>query len=161
MFNNLSTFVRDQQERIDEIIVKIRKAEDICSYELIHQELLEKRLRWYQENKDTMRLKGSEVRKAYELLIEYLGLHPSEVPVAYEDERKIIWRSYNFCPVLEACMRLGLDTRKVCKQGWEKSVQELVSRINPDLRFSRNYEAIRPHAEYCEEGIELTTSGPL
>ncbi|MFQ6080727.1 MAG: hypothetical protein ACE5OW_03550 [Candidatus Bathyarchaeia archaeon] len=153
--------MRDQQ-RIDEIIAKIRKAEEIGSYDFIHQELLEKRLGWYEENKDRLNLEGSEVRKAYTLLlIEYLGLDPGEVPVVYEDERKIVWRSYNFCPVLEACKRLGLDTRKICREGWEKSVQELISKINPNLKFSRNYKVIRPHAECCEEMIELTESCPL
>ena len=36
----------------------------------------------------------------------------------------------------------------------EKSAQKLVSKINPNLKFSRNYEAIRPHDEYCEEMID-------
>ena len=151
--------MRDRQRRIEEIVAKIRKAEEIGSYDFIHQELLEKRLGWYEENKDRLNLEGSEVRKAYTLLlIKYLGLDPSEVPVVYEDETNIVWRSYNFCPVLEACKRLKLDTRKVCKEGWEKSVQELISKINPDLKFSRNYKVIRPHARYCEEMIELTES---
>jgi len=148
--------MRDQRRRINEIVAKIRKAEGIGSYDFIHQQLLEKRLGWYEENKNRLNLEGSEVRKAYTLLlIEYLGLDPSEVPIVYEDERKIVWRSYNFCPVLEACKRLGLDTRKICKESWEKSAQELISKINSNLKFSRKYEVIRPHAEYCEEMIEL------
>ena len=107
--------MRDQQRRIDQIAAKIRKAEEVGSYDFIHQELLERRLGWYEENKDGLNLEGSEVRKAYTLLlIEYLGLDANEIPVVYEDEREIVWRSYNFCPVLEACKRLGLDTRNVC-----------------------------------------------
>lgn len=86
-------------------------------------------------------------------MIQYLGLGPREVPVVYEDERKIIWRSYNFCPVLEACKRLGIDTREVCRQTEEKPFQELISRISPNLKFSRNYEKIRPYEQYCEEMI--------
>jgi len=94
------------------------------------------------------------VRKAYTLfLIQYLGLSPREVPVVYEDERKIVWRSYNFCPVLEACKQLGIDTREACREAEEKPVQELISRINPNLKFSRNYEKIRPYEQYCEEMI--------
>ncbi|RLF97358.1 nucleoside deaminase, partial [Thermococci archaeon] len=46
--------------------------------------------------------------------------------------------------------------RKVCKKGWEKSVQLLIEKINPKLRFTRNYNKIRPYTEYCEEIIELT-----
>ena len=149
--------MQTSEEKVKEIMGKLIKAQEIGSYEFINKELVEKRLRWYAENKDEIHLKGSDVRKAYTLLlIEYLGLNPEEVPVVYEDERKIVWRSYNFCPVLEACKRLGTDTREVCKKAEEKSVQVLISKINPNLRFSRNYKKIRPYKEYCEEIIELT-----
>lgn len=148
--------MQDNEKRVTEVITKLLRAQKIRSYEFINEELSEKRLRWYEENKERLDLKGSDVRKAYTLLlIEYLGLNPKEVPVVYEDELKIVWRSYNFCPVLEACKRLGKDTREVCKKAEEKSVQELISRINPNLRFSRNYEKIRPYTDYCEETIEL------
>ena len=148
--------MQDSEKKINDVIAKLQRAQEIKSYEFINKELLEKRLRWYEENKDKLNLEGSDVRKAYTLfLIKYLGLSPKEVPVAYENERKIIWRSYNFCPVLEACKRLGKDTREVCKKAEEKSVQQLISSINPNLRFSRNYEKIRPYINYCEETIEL------
>jgi hypothetical protein len=58
--------------------------------------------------------------------------------------------------MLEACVRLGLDTRQVCREGTEESVQHLIVRLDPRLRFSRNYvDGIRPYAPYCEERIEL------
>jgi hypothetical protein len=149
--------MQTREEKVKEIMAKLIKAREIGSYDFIDKELVEKRLCWYEENEDKIHLRGSDVRKAYTLLlIEYLGLNPKEVPVIYEDERKIVWRSYNFCPVLEACKKLRMDTREVCKKAEEKSVQELISKINPNLRFSRNYEKIRPYAEYCEEIIELT-----
>lgn len=135
---------------------KIINAEKIGSYEFIHQELMKKRIEWYEKNKSKLNLQGSDVRKAFTLfLFKYLELNPKDIQVVYEDKKKIVWRSYNFCPVLEACKRLGLDTRKVCKEGWEKSVQVLIEKVNPKLKFFRNCQAIRPHVEYCEEGIEL------
>jgi hypothetical protein len=89
-------------------------------------------------------------------LLRHLGLDPAEVPVVYEDERRIVWRSFNFCSMLEACLRLGLDTRQACREGTEESVQRLIARLDPRLRFSRNYvDGIRPYAPYCEEQIEL------
>ena len=98
----------------------------------------------------------SDLRKAYEvLLITYMGIDPKEVPVVYENEKKIIWRSYNWCPIIGACQELGLDTREVCKKGWELSVQKMIEEINPKLRFGRNYPCLRPHGKYCEEYIEL------
>ena len=85
-----------------------------------------------------------------------MGLDPRDVPVVYEDARTIIWRSTNFCPTLEACRRLELDTRIVCRAATEGVVQALIACLDPRLRFSRNYDAgIRSYADYCEEKIEL------
>lgn len=148
--------MRNNEKRISKTIAKLEKVKEIGSYEFIAKEMAERRLRWYEENKGKLDLEGSDVRKAYALLlIKYLGLSPEEVPVIYEDERKIVWRSHNFCPTLEACKKLGMDTRKVCKKTTEKPAQELISKINPNLKFSRNYEKIRPYSDYCEETIEL------
>ena len=61
----------------------------------------------------------------------------------------------NFCPALEACNILGRDTREICKEHSERATEELIKRINPELKFGRNYEKIRPHAAYCEEIITL------
>lgn len=126
-------------------------------YTGLHEAQLRKRLAWWEANHRSLVLAGSLPRQAYTLmLLIYMGLDPREVPVVYEDERTIIWRSANFCPTLEACRRLGLDTRIVCRAATEGSAQALVARLDPRLRFSRNYETgIRPYADYCEEKIEL------
>jgi tRNA(adenine34) deaminase len=63
------------------------------------------------------------------------------------------WR--NPCPTLEACQKLGLDTQVVCKLAYEKPVQAMLSRLDPRLKFTRNYGALRPVSPYCEESIEL------
>ena len=62
-------------------------------------------------------------------------------------------RSKNPCPTLEACRRLDLDTRKVCRKSYEKPTQAFLSALDPELRFYRSYETIRPHADVCEERI--------
>jgi tRNA(Arg) A34 adenosine deaminase TadA len=54
---------------------------------------------------------------------------------------------------LEACSQLGLDTRTVCRSAYEKSVQVLLPRLDPHLRFVRDYSVIRPHAPHCRESI--------
>lgn len=148
--------MRDDEKRVSEAIAKLGRAREIGSYEFIAKEMAERRLQWYEKNKGKLNLEGSDVRKAYTLLlIKYLGLNREEVPVIYEDERRIVWRSYNFCPTLEACKKIGMDTREVCKKATEKPAQELIWKINPNLKFSRNYEKIRPYSDYCEEIIEL------
>jgi hypothetical protein len=114
-------------------------------------------LAWWEANRQRLDLRGPLPRQAYTLvLLDYLGLDPRDVPVVYEDDTTIIWRSANFCPTLEACRRLGLDTRIVCRDATEAAAQALAACLDPRLRFSRNYAAgLRPHEDYCEEQITL------
>jgi len=146
--------IESGEKLIDSKIEQIQKAGG--DYSLVHREQKAKRLKWWEENRNKLRLSGSLPRQAYQLLLlEYLKLKPEEVPIVYEDGKKVVYRSFNFCPVLEACQKLGLDTREVCRKGYEQSVQDLISCLDPCLKFSRNYQKIRPYADYCEETIEL------
>ncbi|NIM47119.1 MAG: hypothetical protein GTN40_03105, partial [Candidatus Aenigmarchaeota archaeon] len=96
----------NKEKLVDDILEKIKKAKETGDYDFIWKDSLERRLTWYEENKDKLELDGSEVKKAYTiLLLNYMGLDPKEVPVVYEDEKKIIWKSFSWCPVLEACKK--------------------------------------------------------
>ncbi|MFQ6075188.1 MAG: hypothetical protein ACE5Z5_03480 [Candidatus Bathyarchaeia archaeon] len=126
------------------------------AWEILEGLVTKKRLRWLDENRDILRPTGSEVERAYDaFLIKYLGLNREEVPIVERSETRIVYRSYNYCPTLEACKRLGLDTREVCRRAYEKPVEAFLKAIDPRLRFGRNYERIRPYAEFCEEVIWL------
>lgn len=93
-------------------------------------------------------------RRAFELLFfEYMGLDPAQLPVVAESDSRLTWLSENLCPTLEACTRLGLDTREVCRAVYEKPVQLFLSRLDPRLRFVRDYSHIRPRASHCRESI--------
>jgi tRNA(Arg) A34 adenosine deaminase TadA len=93
-------------------------------------------------------------RMAFELLFfDYMALGPEQMLVAEEGPDRIVWLSHDPCPTLEACTMLGLDTRQVCRAVSERPVQTFLSRLDPRLRFVRDYVAIRPHADYCREQI--------
>ena len=97
------------------------------------------------------------LREAYELLFsENMELDLSELPVVSESPDEIVWLSRNRCSLLEACVALGLDTHKVCRAVNEQATQAFLSRINPQLRFYRSYDEIRPHADCCREKIVRT-----
>ncbi len=123
----------------------------------LHEALLAKRLAWWHAHRADLALAGPLPRQAYTLVfLIYMGLDAAQVPVVYEDCRRIVWRSANSCPTLEACRRLGLDTRIVCRAATERSVETLIRRLDDRLRFGRNYATgIRPYAAYCEEEIWL------
>ncbi len=93
-------------------------------------------------------------RLAFELLfLDYMGLREQDLPVLTETPTEIAWSSENPCPTLEACRGLSLDTRVVCRRVYEKSTQAFLSRLDPELRFLRDYGAIRPQAPGCRERI--------
>ena len=119
--------------------------------------LIEKRLSWLDKNLDTLERTGNPIVDAYEIFFKtYLGISvPEDGDFLEYTNKKIIMRWRNHCPVLEACKKLGLDTREVCKKAYHEPTQAFLSRIDPRLRFSRNYSKIRPYTTYCEEIITL------
>jgi tRNA(Arg) A34 adenosine deaminase TadA len=129
------------------------------SFRTVEAEVTAKRLHWFDQHAEryTGRWEAGHPpspRDAFEMLFfDYMGLSEEEVPVLSESPTEIVWASANPCDTLEACARLGLDTRVVCRAVYERSTQALISRLDPQLRFLRSYETIRPHADYCEERI--------
>jgi tRNA(Arg) A34 adenosine deaminase TadA len=121
------------------------------------ESLLQKRIMWFEKNAESIlgQLHGTEVEKAYQLVLMKLGISEEEAPIVEKSQGRIVFHSINPCPALQACIILDLDTRDVCALHTEKATEELIKRINPNLRFTRNYEKVRPHAAYCEEIITL------
>jgi tRNA(adenine34) deaminase len=143
MTEDFGSQVRRQIERLE-----------TCSCQVIERQVAEKRIAWYRQNHPGDHCGCPLPRKAYELLFfEYMGLSEDELPIVSETEAEIVWLSLNQCPTLEACKALGLDTRRVCREAYEKSTQALVSQLDPRLRFLRSYTEIRPHSDHCREMI--------
>ncbi len=126
-----------------------------CSYQAIEAEVAQKRLAWFRQHDSiAARYEHPTPRQAFDqLFFDYMGLSPADLPIVSESETEIVWQSVNPCPALEAVKTLGLDTRIVCRAAYEKSTQAFVSQIDPQLRFLRSYEEIRPYASHCREMI--------
>ena len=126
-----------------------------CSYRQIEAAVAQKRVDWYrQQAYGSNRTSQVTPRAAFErLFFDYMGLSPTDLPIIHETKTEITWLSKNPCPTLDACLRLGLDTRQVCRTAYEKSTQAFLSQIDPQLRFQRSYQEIRPYAGHCLESI--------
>ena len=120
------------------------------------EKLSRKRLRWYQAH-DHRPATGREdiLHDAYLLFLHKLGIAADLAPIVVHNQKHLILHSSNFCPTLEACKILDLDTRFICKHLTEKPTTDLIRQIHPKLRFTRNYQRLRPYSEYCEEMIIL------
>lgn len=152
----------DEQERlVQREIERLRNADEaaLC---VLNEDSVQRRTAWFEENKSRFAfLSGNPLDAAYNLLLARFGIPPEEAPVIRKSDTMIVFHSQNFCPTLEACKRLGLDTRLVCKHLNEDATNHLVQLIDPKLRFSRNYEKLRPYSSFCEEMITLESEDSL
>jgi len=140
----------------EQIVEKQIKKFQTQKYQDIEQSVARKRIDWIKKNYGRVNNDISP-RQAYEILFfEYMGLDQSSIPVLTETEDMIEWSSQNNCPTLEACNILKLDTKHICRAIYEKSTQAFLSQLNPQLRFYRSYENIRPYSYHCSEKIIKT-----
>lgn len=147
----------EQREAVQREIERLGGADDAALFAL-NEDSVKRRVDWFQRNCSGFAfLTDDPLEAAYRLLLERFQISSEEAPVVSRTERSITFHSQNFCPTLEACRILGLDTRHVCKRINEDSTNVLLRQIDPRLRFSRNYEKLRPYAPYCEETISLET----
>lgn len=147
----------DSTELFNEILLASSQIGMDEALAYLGQCVIEKRSAWLKANREGVMDENDPVTEGYRWFYEkYLGVAaPEDGEIVEHTQKRIVMRWWNPCPTLEACNKLGLDTREVCKKAYEKPVQEFLKHINPRLRFNRNYVNIRPHAAYCEEIIEL------
>jgi hypothetical protein len=122
--------------------------------------VVEKRLAWLDKNRWRFQRTGNPLLDGYKAFYEvYLGVSvPEQGEIVAVTASSLVTRWWNPCPTLEACRKLGLDTREICKKVYHEPVQVFLAQIDPRLRFARNYAALRPYVPYCEEIITLEDS---
>jgi hypothetical protein len=144
-----------RQQAVRDEIEKLRNADD-AALAALNKDSIHRRLRWFHENKGSFDfLRDAPLESAYRLLLARFRISAGEAPIVRQTDKQIVFHSQNFCPTLEACKILGLDTRTVCKRLNEDATDRLIKQIDPRLRFSRNYEILRPYASCCEEMIGI------
>lgn len=157
-------FSEIKQEAIREKVELLKKIKDgtMSSKELADL-ITQRRAAWIEVHLDEMLLKYaglSPEEQAYRIVFfDHMQINPEHSKMKRISETKIRIDSYNICPYLQACRQLGLETRYVCREIGEPSINKMLAIINPGLKFSRNYDNIRPYNEaFCEEYIELVNS---
>ena len=145
----------EQRTAIEREMERLRDADDEA-LRALNEDSTRRRVAWFAQHRADFVLPADDLLEAgYRLLLLRFGISPEEAPVVSRTECAITFHSQNFCPTLEACRLLNLDTRHVCRCINEDSTNALLRQLDPRLRFSRNYEKLRPYAPYCEETISL------
>lgn len=144
------------REDVRKEIDHLRNADDQILNEL-NADSICRRTKWFKENRNRFKFISQDLlNSGYQLLLERFRITPGEAPIIEKNEKSIVFHSMNFCPTLEACRILGLDTRNVCKKLNEHSTDILLKQIDNRLNFSRNYDKLRPYSKYCEEMISIS-----
>lgn len=142
----------NQKVRTELEILRGATNEELKSY---NQCSITERLKWFHKEKPYLTFGEVDVLdQGYRLLLHKLGISEAEAPIVNRERKRLVFHSQNFCPTLEACKILRLDTRKICRLYNEGATDRLIRQIDPKLHFSRNYDKIRPYSDYCEERIE-------
>ena len=148
-------FSPEQRAAIVRELERLRDADDEA-LRALNEDSTRRRVTWFAEHRaDFVLPVDNPLEAGYRLLLLRFGISPEEAPVVSRSACAITFHSQNFCPTLEACRLLELDTRHVCRCINEESTNALLRQLDPRLRFSRNYEKLRPYAPYCEETISL------
>jgi tRNA(adenine34) deaminase len=144
------------REDVRREIKNLRNVDDRVLSEL-NADSIRRRTKWFQENRSNFDF-GTEdpLISGYRLLLERFRILEEEAPIIKRSGREIVFHSMNFCPTLEACKILGLDTRYICKRLNENSTDALLKEMDCRLSFSRNYDKLRPYTEYCEEMVRIS-----
>jgi hypothetical protein len=153
-------FSKTQRKAIQEKVEQLRKVKaGILSVRELTNLVTERRVAWMKEHKDELLAKYSGLpleEIAWRVVcFDHMDINPEHSRMTRVSDRKIRIDSYNFCPYLEACQQLGLDTIRICKEVGEPAIQKMIEVIDPRLKFSRNYSNIRPYSTYCEEYFEI------
>ena len=153
----IETFTLKQQKAIEEKTKQLREILDgTLNPKELAQSITQRRLEWLAKNRILLRTDLPLLESTLRLLIyNHMGVEEG-ISTEMISANLLRIESRNFCPYLEACQWLGMDTRFVCKEIGEPSIIAFFHEINPHLDFYRNYDKIRPYSDYCEEFLEAS-----
>lgn len=154
-------FSHEEQKAIEDKLEQLGKVKNgLLKPQELAMSITKRRIAWLKENKKDVLAKYAglpDEEKAYRILyFDHMKINPEHSKLTKISDGKIKIESWSFCPYLEACKKLGLDTKFVCREIGESSCQKFCEMINPRIKFSRNYKNIRPYSNFCEEYFEIT-----
>ena len=115
--------------------------------------ICEKRKKFAEEFRRNFRATGNLLEDILQIYKAYFNIEiPKDGKIVKETENEVIIDWFNYCPVLEALKKLNIDSRSFCKEVYEKPVQVLLDSLLPyKVKFTRDYNYIRPYAKACRE----------
>ena len=126
---------------------------DDKALEILKKNIVDRRVRWFEENKKKLKLTGKSLQDAYNIMVERLKIL-DDAEIYMSGDKSITFKTVKPCPVHEACKILGIDSKRICKAVCENSATEFLKKIDPKLNFVIEHKKDGPE-EYTVETIEL------
>ena len=151
----IEIFTQKQEKAIKEKVEQLRKVKEgiLLPKELANM-ITQRRLNWLNHNEHLLRDGLISPEEAYKLLIYHHMKVEEGITIRKISNNLMMAEARNFCPYLEACQRLEMDTKFVCKEIGEPSIIAFMEEISPKLHFFRDYSKIRPYSDHCLEFVE-------
>ncbi len=121
--------------------------------EILKENIVQRRLRWYKMNKDKLALSGRPLEDAYTIMTERLKIL-DEAEIFEKGERSITFHTKKPCPVHEACKIKEVDPKRFCKAICEGAANDFLRKLFPNLKFTIDHKK-RGKDEFTVETIEL------
>lgn len=121
--------------------------------ELLKNNIVDRRMRWYEKNKGKLTLTGKPLDDAYFIITERLKIL-DDSDIVQKGERSLVFQTTKPCPVHEACQLLKIDHKRICKAVCEASANDFLAKINPRLVLTIEHKK-GDIEDITEETIEL------
>lgn len=84
---------------------------------------------------------------------DFLNIDKKDIEIKKLTNNELVTEARNPCPILSIALRLNIDTKIICKKASEPVCKFFLRQLNPRLVFLRDYNEIRPYADFCKERI--------
>ena len=111
---------------------------------------------WHRKHSLPENITAKEILELFYL--DFLKVPKEDCIVVEITEKKLITRCKNDCPILSLSLKLGIDTKKLCKNISEGPCKYFLRKIDKNIVFKRDYDHIRPYKSDCEETIIISNA---
>jgi len=123
------------------------------AFEIMSDTVTDKRLKWLDQNWDSLVHEGTDLERALDLFIKYFKLKEDNFELVDKTESKVLLKRKELVDVISyTCRVLGLDVLEVNNKIYARATNFMLERINPRLK----HVVLGYGYGWYEEKIELT-----
>ena len=123
------------------------------AYEIMSDTVADKRLKWLDQAKEGLDLRGTDLEKALGLYVKYLKAKDGEFRIVEKAENRVIFQRKEYVNAIShTCGVLGLDIIEVNNKIYSRATNYMFETINPRLK----HVVLSYQDGWYEERIELT-----